>query len=307
MTRQLAIALVCACLVAGAGYVVYSKTLGAPHDVPAEVPAPVPPAPAPAPAPAAKAPVAQPRLTKVTAISGRVEKQTQSGWSALRVGDELTAHDTIRTAEGGRATLDTGVIVEVDDRTELGVGEITESISELALNEGRITANAGSGGPTVRISTRNSDAVAEADAGSFDVLSSGGGDMTVAAREGNVRLSARRTSVTVGAGQLSTAAAGMTPTAPAKIPPSLFLKVAAKHKAGVSDVTGEAPPGSVVSLGERVTVVAGEDGQFAAEVPVSKGETKIVVQVEDVLGRRERKVIPRKIVKTKLDTKVEWQ
>jgi hypothetical protein len=302
MTRYLVLGLLAACLVVGLGYVVYSRTLGA------APPEPVTTAPdtAPAARPVAPPPVPAQR-TRVTAVTGKVERRASSGWATLKVGDELTARDTIRTGDGASATLDAGVVVEVADRTELTVGEITASLSELALAEGRITANAGSGGPTVRISTRNSDAIAQADTGRFDVLSTGAGDMTVAAREGTVRVTGNRKSVDVTAGQQSTVIAGRAPTAPSAIPPSLFLKVAANHNRGVSNVRGEAPPGAVVSInGVRTAVVPG-DGRFAADVPIEKGETKIIVHVEDVLGRTERKILARRIGTPKLETEVEWQ
>ena len=243
-------------------------------------------------------------------VTGRVEKRAGAGWVGLRDGDQLTALDTIRTAEGARATLDLGALVEVDDRTELTVGEISESLSEVALTEGHVSANAGAtGGPIIRISTRDVGAIAETDVGRFDVLSSGTGQVTVAAGEGDVKVTAHGTTVSVPAGNLSTIRTGEAPTAPREIPTSLFLKVSAAVDARDPDaIRGQTTPGAVVSIG-GVRATAAADGQFTGRAALRPGTNTIIVLVEDATGRRARKVLSRRIPSTKprLDTQVEWK
>ena len=301
MTRYLATALLAALVIVVVGYVV-STRVGASPPAPA-----APDRPLPEPAAAAREDEPSIRVTTVVAVTGRVEKRAGTQWTPLRAGDQLASHDTIRTGTDARATLDAGVTVELDDRTELTVGEITASLSQLAIAEGRITANAGArGGPTVRISTRESDAIAETDVGTFDVLSTGRGDLAVAARDGQVALTASGTTVQVREGELSTARAGEAPSAPSPIPPSLFLKVAARHDAATTIVEGQATRGAVVRIDGAPPTVTADDGTFVAEVPASK-ERAIIVQVEDVLGRRERRVIARRAARPRLETEVEWR
>lgn len=306
MIRYVVAALFAIAAVGAIGYAVYSKTVGAVTPV-ATTPEPRPVPPLTTPEHHADAPL--PQTTKVVATTGLVEKRAGAQWVALREGDQLTAQDTIRTAADAHATLDAGMIVEVDDRTELTVGEISASISQLALSEGRVTANAGArGGQTIRISTRDTDAIAETDAGRFDVLSSGKGQVTVTAREGAVTLTAKGTTITVPEGQLSIVARGKVPTTPSAIPTSLFLKVSAASAArDTTGVRGQTTPGAVVSINGVRTAMA-SDGTFTGAVPVRKGENTIIVQVEDALGRRERKLIQRPTAsRPSLETQVEWE
>jgi len=304
MTRYLIAALLGMIVVAAVGYLVYSRSLGA-----APPPAAPPPSVAPSVAPAMPPPIT-PRAAVAVTVTGRVEKRDGAGWVELRAGDQLTAQDTIRTAEGARATLDLGAFVEVDDRTELTVGEISASLSEVALTEGRVSANAGAtGGPTIRISTRDTDAIAETDVGRFDVLSSGTGQVTVAAVEGEVQVTARGATVIVPAGTLSTIRTGEAPTAPREIPTSLFLKVSAAIDARDPEaIRGRTTPGAVVSIG-GVRATAAADGQFTGRAALRPGDNAIVVLVEDATGRRARRVLSRRVQATKprLDTQVEWK
>lgn len=244
----------------------------------------------------------------VVAVVGRVEKRAGSSWVEVRTGDRLTAQDTIRTAKFASATIDVGASVVIDDRTEITIGEITETVSPVVLTEGRVSTNAGArGGQIIRVSTRDTEAVAEADAGEFDVLSSGKGHVTVAARTGSVRLTAKGAEVIVTEGTQSMVRTGEAPTAPAPIPSSLFLKVAAADTDTRTTLRGETVPGAVVDIdGQRA--IADENGQFTGEVPVKKGENVIVVLVEDALGRSEKKVIRRAAPPPpKLETEVEWK
>ncbi len=308
MTKYLLGALVAISLIGALAYAVYTRSLGAA----VAAPAPTATAPVPIATPVVvPSPAAMPHATRVVRVSGRVEKRAGAQWIELAVGDRLTAQDTIRTAAGASATLDIGALVEVDDLTELTVGEISASLAQVALTEGRISANAGeAGGARIRISTRDTDAVAETDQGRFDVLSSGHGQVTVAATEGDVRLTARNTTVVVSAGKLSTVQAGAAPSAPREIPPSLFLKVSAAAQArDRAALRGETTPGAIVSI-NGVRAVTDDRGAFTAEAPLHAGANTIIVSVEDATGRRERKVIHRHVGSTsppRLETQVEWK
>jgi len=307
VTRYVLGALIAIAVIGALGYVVYSRSFSEP----AKTPAPAAERPRNPQPPTAAAPpvVAAPPVSSVTKVAGRVEKRAGAQWVELRVGDALTAQNTIRTAAGASATLDVGALVEVDDLTELTVGEISASLAQVALTEGRVTASA-TGDTTIRISTRDTDAVAEASRGRFDVLSSGHGQATVAATEGDVKVTAKNTTVVIPAGKLSIVAAGEAPTAPSAIPTSLFLKVSAAAQArDRAALRGETTPGAVVSI-NGVRAAADAHGVFTGEVPLRNGANTIIVSVEDATGRREQKVIQRNVANVRpprLETQVDWK
>lgn len=267
-------------------------------------PAPIPHADVVLPIVAASVPLAppdaDPRVAVVVAVTGRVERKSDTGWGPLEAGAVLSEQDVVRTAEGASAQLDVGAIVLVDDRTELTVGDISASLAEVALTFGHVSADAGgAGGPTIRISTRDAEAFAETTAGAFDVLDSGTGQTVIATQRGTVKVRAAGQTVDVPSGMASIVRAGQPATAPAPIPPSLFLKVRVAEQ-----VVGMTTPGAVVSVdGTRMHPDA--TGAFAAPVPA--GTHKIVILVEDATGRRERKLLTRPAIRDpKLDAKVTW-
>lgn len=245
-------------------------------------------------------PDAAPRVAVVVSVTGRVERKADVAWVPLEAGAVLSEQDVVRTGEGASAQLDVGAIVVVDDRTELTVGDISASVAEVALTSGRVSADAGgAGGPRIRISTRDAEAFAETTAGAFDVLDSGTGQTVIATQRGTVRVSAAGQTVDVPSGMASVVRAGEPATAPVPIPPSLFLKVRVAER-----VVGTTTPGAVVSVdGTRMHPDA--TGAFSAPVPA--GTHKIVILVEDAMGRRERKLLTRPAIRDpKLDARVTW-
>lgn len=259
-------------------------------------------------APAAHA-IAEKRTT-VIAIAGRVERRVGASWVPLTAGETLAVQDTVRTATGASARIDMGgELVELGDATELTVGELSQTVSSIVLAGGRVSADGKDVGRVIRVETRDSDAVAEAGVGDFDVISSGKGQMTVAARSANVRLSAHGTTVAVRPGEQSSVIAGAPPLAPTKIPASLFLKVnASSASASVATLHGETAPGAIVSINGVRTATAAS-GAIEAKVPLVAGKNVIVVDVEDAEGRRETKVIERVVHASgpKIDAEVQWK
>jgi hypothetical protein len=244
-------------------------------------------------------------------LTGKVERRAGSVWVELKAGDQLTPQDTIRTAPDAHANLDVGAAVMVDGATEITVGEITSSVSQLSLTEGRVRAQArGAGAPRIRIATRGTDAVAETGDGTFNVLTSGKGDVAVATEAGTVSLTAAARTVEVGAGQYSTVRAGGEPTLPTTIPGSLFLKVKAEGaNREVAGLSGETLPGAVVSI-NGVRAPTDDRGRFTDEVPLKKGDNVIVVSVMDALGRSEQRVIRKTVLvkaRPRLQTEVQWE
>lgn len=238
--------------------------------------------------------VAEPRAV-VAAASGRVERRRGGGDPvAVRAGDLLDLADVIRTGDDGSATVELGgARVTVDPHSVVSVLELATKSSRLRLTDGRIAADVNTEGATMKVEVAHSDAIANAGRGRFSVLTSGAGHVTVASTDGDVALSAHGRSVTVGAGQLSVVAPDQPPSAPAPIPSTLFLKMAGAKDATAqrektATVQGSTVPGAIIGVG-GVRVVAGRDGAFTASVPLREGANNLVVQVQDVTGRREKR------------------
>jgi hypothetical protein len=304
MARYFALALVCLAVLGGIGYYVRARM--------------TPPAIAQRDAGVSRviAPADAAMLrTVIVGVTGNVERRSGDTWVAVAIGDSLDAKDAIRTKEGAKARIDVGSkIVELDDRTEITVNEISTTVSSIVLAEGRVSANSaassGEAARVIRIATRDSDAVAEATDGKFAVLAQGNGHVTVAAETGTVKVTAHGASVDVHAGEQSTVIAGTAPAPPTKIPSSLFLKVSAANAGPdrVEALRGETTPGAIVSI-NGVRTLAADTGAFETRVPLKQGANLIVVSVEDATGRREQKVIKRSIDAKgpRLDTQVEWK
>jgi hypothetical protein len=253
----------------------------------------------------------------VSSVDHIVERRTgvQGPWAAAQPGDKLGQQDAIRTRKGGRAVLSIGedITVDVANDSQFAIAEITRTLSNIRLEEGRISARVAEDGVSVlKVGVAGSQAVAETNAGAFSVLRNQDAQVTVAATDGRVKLSARGKSVEVSSGQQSVVAPDETPSTPAKIPPSLFLKIhtaiPSRLNRKQTDIEGVTIPGAVVTI-RGVNVPANPDGTFRAAVALNEGRNEIVVAVGDVMGRSSKRALPTVFVDTqapKVKSEVTW-
>lgn len=252
---------------------------------------PPPPPPAPPPPP-------KPLALKLEQLSGAVEiRRGDQAWEKAAVGDALAASDAVRTPEGGSATLVGGDAYEVrmEGSTDVEVGELTESISRLMLGSGMATARVRGGKHRFEVRAAKSDAVASTKAGTFAISSNGQGTVAVGTESGEVELSGHGKVVIVRAGEESVVHPGQAPSAPARIPASLLLKVRWPKKAELATrslwIRGTAEPGAQVHVaGHRVTVKS--DGTFATRVRLREGKNSVEVEARGVGKREEREAHP---------------
>jgi hypothetical protein len=235
----------------------------------------------------------------VSKVDGTVERKGSDGtWTLIPPGTLLRLDDVIRTGADSGAVLEMGasVTVHVSDRTEFIVAQVSKTVSRLQLEDGRLSSEVhGAEGFRLRVEVRGTDAVAESTEGRFVTFRRDQGPVTVAATEGSVRVSAKGTAVDVLSGQQSVVQPGGAPSTPTRIPPSLFLKVGPADTGKVREearVSGETLPGAVVSI-NGVKVPVENSGEFASTVALREGENEIVVQVEDPLGRKANKALPK--------------
>ncbi|MFH1810205.1 MAG: FecR family protein [Pseudomonadota bacterium] len=250
-------------------------------------------------------------------LRGVAQRRLPGGrWADITQGDALSLDDTIRTLGGGSALVQLGNAVQVrlTPHTEVTIRELTERTSRVRIEEGRIVAEVNPQGRTVlRVEAKGSRAVAEASAGSFSMISDGRGQVAVATSAGSVKLVAAGESVDISAGQVARVSGDAAPTAPAAIPTSLYLKVAAPLRAIQREketvVQGTATPGALVRAGEQVAM-ADERGAFRLRVPLREGKNDVQIRVTDVEGRERTQKMPAITVDTREPTiqnpQVQW-
>jgi FecR protein/Glucodextranase, domain B len=313
--NRFAIAAAMVLVLLGVGYVL-SQGLFASEDAPAPV---APPAPiyndVPAPAAVSGPPDAGPSWqARVAAVDGVVERRAPGrDWEAVREGDVLALSDGLRTGVESSAALElgAGTRVDVTQETEFTLSQLTATVSGLRLEEGRIAARVErQAASELRIEAAGGDAVAETEEGEFTALSSGQGDLSVAATEGRVRLSARGRSVDVSAGQQSVAAADSPPSEPRAIPSSLFLKVNQPGKLRKREVklAGTTAPGAIVTV-NGVPVRVDGSGRFEADVSLREGKNRVVFRAVDPIGREEKQRVPLEVDSRgpRLKSEVKWR
>jgi len=228
----------------------------------------------------------------VGSVRGRVyRKQTDTQWQLIAMGQKLDLLDTIRTDEASRAEFrvgEKGTMIEVPANTQLSFVALTDEVSSLLLKDGRIHASVTGGTESrMRVAFSNSDAVAETDHGEFFARNAEGEQVSVAVQTGSVKLSAKGKEIVVHKGHQSTVEAGHVPSAPIKIPATVFLKIAHRQRALArreAKLKGLSTPGAIVSI-NGVRVIAGTDGEFETRVQLEEGQNDVEILAEDVLGR----------------------
>ncbi|MDX2052386.1 MAG: hypothetical protein SFV15_08355 [Polyangiaceae bacterium] len=240
-------------------------------------------------------------LGQATALEvlGQVQrKDAQGHWVDIRVGDRLDIDTVVRTSRGASARLAVGenVVVEVPEEAELAVAEVSEGLSRVRLDDGRIASFVKSKeGFQLRVEFQGSDVKAETSGGAFYAMKQGAGPISVASKEGTTRVSSQAGAVAVGAGEQTVVEPGKAPSVPVKIPTSLLLKlgrIPSQLRTRETTIQGSTSPGAIVSLnGERTT--ANADGQFEQHVALQEGENALTVEVVDAVGRKQKQDLPK--------------
>lgn len=225
-------------------------------------------------------------------LSGAVQlrRGLDGGWADAKAGDVLQPSDGVRTSDGSYAMLVGGETWEVrmEPGTEVGIGELKESITRLLLEGGMARAVVkGQGRHVFEVRASSSDAVATTDGGVFTIASNGRGTVAVGTESGEVALSGAGRVVIVRAGQQSVVTPGKAPSEPTTVPSTLLLKVALPTRPTVNTprlaVKGTVAPGSMVEVQGRIVTVD-ERGQFEAPVGLKEGKNVVSVRARGVGG-----------------------
>lgn len=233
------------------------------------------------------------RLGELTG-SVQIRRGLDGGWQDAKSGDALLPSDGVRTTEGSSAVLVGGETWEVkmEPGTEVGIGDLKESITRLLLESGMAKATVkGQGRHTFEVRATGSDASASTDGGVFTIASNGLGTVAVGTQSGEVSFSGAGRVVIVRAGQQSIVKPGQAPSAPVTIPSSLLLKVSMPTRKTINTpqlvLKGDVQPGSRVEVQGKIVSVD-ERGHFEVPVSLKEGKNSLSVQARSVGGTQAR-------------------
>ena len=247
---------------------------------------PPPPAPSKPPPPPAVAPSSGPSIALLS-TEGNVQTLRNGKWTKAKEG-ELGQDDALRTDGKGSATVaigDSQIVLEQD--SQVTVKESADKVADLQLEKGRVSAELVDDDVTVRIRAAGSDAVAEAQKGSFSVFSDGHGLVAVASKTGEVKLSGHGGDVVLGAGEQGQVVGSNRPEKK-KLRKAILLSVVwpgkNQTKARTTTIRGKSEVGTLVTVNGEIVPV-GADGEFSASVPLDEGKNAFSVTARDLLGR----------------------
>jgi hypothetical protein len=288
--RPLVTTALLAALVLGAAAALYVVLFGD-DDAPRRARVPTAPAAAPVAVPVAAAQPA-PAGFAIAEARGTVEVRRGGAWVPVQAGDTLLPSEAIRTGDGGGAVLRTpqGDELTLRPRVELELGALDQTVGELTLTRGKVRAAPAPG--RERLSIKAAGAEAQAPGGSrFTVYADARGAVTVASENGDVKVLAAGTQVTLQPSQQTTVQPGAAPGDPVPIPDEIFVSVswpAGEVHARSATIRGRAQPGSEVMVNGREAPV-GPDGTFTATIPLSTGDNPVRVTAESIDGRVKEK------------------
>ncbi|MCP4601890.1 MAG: FecR domain-containing protein [Proteobacteria bacterium] len=250
----------------------------------------------------------------VTSVTGLVERSEpdKENWKPVSPGDRLQIDEFVRTGMTSSVKLAFDEKSEIDlaGQSEISVQDITETIHQIKLELGRIDVNyEESGGRTLRITSTNNEAVAETQTAKF-AMQNIDGQISVATTTGEVKLTAKDKTVTVGTGEFSRVAPGQEPRPVEPIPLSVMLVVAKPGKRAQDDdvttITGRTNIGARVNA-DGVQAKVNRKGRFKIVMPL-RGKKHIEVVADTVWGSA-KKTIPMITVRQKAtvdSAKVRW-
>jgi len=230
---------------------------------------------------------------KLGELTGTVQirKGATGEWVDAKSGDALEPNDGVRTSDGSYAMLVGGETwqVKMEPGTEVGIGELRESITKLLLESGMARAFVKGGGRHVfEVRASNSDAVATTDGGVFTIASNGQGTVAIGAESGEVTFAGGGRVVIVRAGQQAIAKPGVPVSDPVTIPSSLLLKVALPPPNATVNkqklvLKGTVDPGATLEVQGRIVRVDA-NGKFEAPVTLKEGKNPLVIRARGVGG-----------------------
>lgn len=238
-----------------------------------------------------------PEKMRILSTVGTVEKKTGAGskWIPVMSGDELGAKDSIKTEKNARARLaaEDNSEIEIQEQSEIDLDNLSSSAHSFELKRGQLKVSYRKNKQrTVRVSSAETGAVAEAEAGDF-VIQNHKGTVSLATTKGETKFTSNDETVVVASGQYSTATKGRSPGPAAPIPLEVMLRVAKtnlKNKnTAIIVIQGQSDPGAHV-LANGVDAQMEPDGTFEASIPRSPEQKQIRLTASTPWGSRTKSI-----------------
>jgi len=229
------------------------------------------------------------RIFQVVSADGQVDAYRDGRWIAIHQGDLLTRDDLVRTVPGAHAVLrlSAGGEIELREKVEIRLDRLSAAGSSVDLRRGKVVARVDAARETLAITARETTTSTEGPA-HVVVQADEHGQVSVATLKGTARFaSAGKTVVLPEGTETRSARAGAPPEDPEKIPEEVLLQVVwpeGDHHGDTAQIEGHVRPASLVTINGAQTAV-GDDGRFAATVPLRDGPNHVDVQTEDLAGR----------------------
>jgi hypothetical protein len=229
-------------------------------------------------------------IFQVVSADGQVDAYRDGRWIAIHQGDLLTRDDLVRTVPGAHAVLrlSAGGVIELREKVEIRLDRLSAAGASVDLRHGKVVARVEDASETLAITARETTTSTE---GQADVVVQADehGQVSVATLKGKARFASAGKTVELPAGmETRSARAGAPPEDPERIPEEVFLQVVwpeSDRHAETARIEGRARPASLVTINGAEAPV-GEDGRFAATVPLREGGNRVAVEAEDLAGRR---------------------
>lgn len=233
-------------------------------------------------------------------VHGRVEIKTPGGtWRPVAVGAAVGINDEVRTGPVSIARLQLGsqVTVELAEDTSINVAQLSQTLSRIRLQDGRVVSEVRAAKDfRFRVQVQGNNSQAETSSGRFGVMRRGAAPAVFAAEWGTLDVTGAGKRVTLQTGEQTQVIDNGAPSAPTPLPKSLLLKLGqpppSRMRTRQFNAIGETSPGASVTVAAH-RVTPDSSGRFTDTVALVDGPNEIVVQVEDVIGRKQTQRFPK--------------
>jgi hypothetical protein len=311
MKRQIIIFVVVSLVIFGVGYAIFANLF---------IPEEKTTTPALASRPRPLPPPIEPQSVLVKSVTGSAVKSGANPveWIPVEPGNKLLVDQKIRTQTNGSVKLeiDENSKIEITGQSEMSVEQISDDIQQFHLTRGQMSVDfSPKDKRRLRITAAKNRAVASTQHGVF-VIQNAKGEVSVAATQGEVALTAENETVVVKPNTVSRVSPGKAPAAPTPIPLRVMLRVANPKKHArpktTTTITGKTEIGALVNVNNTPAEVDAS-GRFKAEVPLQLGKNHFEVVARTPWGEARRELEPLTITNSppsgpaKVDSvKVRW-
>lgn len=240
-------------------------------------------------------PASTPAALRLTKVEGALKLRPVGGAEReLKVGDAVASSDEVFAGAGvsGELSLQ-GASIAIGAETQVQFrGEVGDAL-QFFITGGNVQASASAtaieflaAGTSGRVRVQNAAA---------RLLADGNNGLVAYSERGNVYVNNAGQTIVLAAGQGTRIVAQRAPAPAWKLPASMLLKVGWPKESELAvrriKLGGTVTPGALVraqtSSAAPLRVLAAENGEFVVEIKLDEGNNDVLIQTDDVLGKRE--------------------